>query len=262
MSGKENSTRQCTILLGSAVDSTNDPAMSDSKMIIRAATSKDMTAARANASLNPSSLQHLDIKLNDADISLYDPMELAGWVKCLQEGSNVRVEIKGSAAVNVSAIHSSFTLAGLKGASESKEADGSRVLTASRPLANQSSGARALPKQKPAGFNICLGGDNEDDLIDEDGLLSGDILVLPPSMEAKATANGDDCSGRKACDNCTCGRAGEEVGFKKNEQGSSKSSCGKCGLGDAFRCASCPYLGMPAFKPGEEPVLLDLQDDF
>lgn len=62
----------------------------------------------------------------------------------------------------------------------------------------------------------------------------------------------------KPCENCTCGKKElfESAGGQEQlETGQVESSCGKCYLGDAFRCASCPYLGKPAFEAGDKVKL-------
>ncbi len=124
---------------------------------------------------------------------------------------------------------------------------------------------------------------DDDDLINEDDLLNDEegmgLVNAPPVMEARPKE--DDCGGRKPCDNCTCGRAEAEAQMmmtvdennpQNNEGGGGgggerkiikdmKSSCGNCSKGDAFRCAGCPFLGKPAFKEGEEHLVLDLTDD-
>ncbi|KAL8785553.1 MAG: hypothetical protein Q9213_003301 [Squamulea squamosa] len=131
----------------------------------------------------------------------------------------------------------------------------------------------------PAGVGFVLPGDDldwedddDDELIDEDELLSEDdmksTVVQPLECRPKAGKR------RRACKDCSCGlaqRLEAEDAAKRNtaDQQLAKlkaeelsevdftvqgkvGSCGNCALGDAFRCDGCPYIGQPAFKPGEE----------
>ncbi|XP_072519032.1 anamorsin [Salminus brasiliensis] len=104
--------------------------------------------------------------------------------------------------------------------------------------------------------------DDDVDLVDSDELLDAEDLKKPDPASLKATSCGESgTKKKKACKNCTCGLAEElEQESKAAKKASQpKSACGSCYLGDAFRCASCPYLGMPAFKPGEKIVLANTQ---
>ncbi|KAK1438624.1 hypothetical protein QVD17_04433 [Tagetes erecta] len=99
--------------------------------------------------------------------------------------------------------------------------------------------------------------DDDMDLIDEDSLLSEEDLKkpqLPPVGDCEVGST------RKACKNCTCGRAEEEekvqkLGVTTDLLENPKSACGSCGLGDAFRCGTCPYKGLPPFKLGQKVTL-------
>ncbi|KAK6146608.1 hypothetical protein DH2020_020477 [Rehmannia glutinosa] len=99
--------------------------------------------------------------------------------------------------------------------------------------------------------------DDDVDLIDEDSLLTEEDLKkpqLPPVGDCEVGAT------RKACKNCTCGRAEaeekfERLGLTMDQLDNPQSACGSCGLGDAFRCSKCPYKGLPPFKLGEKVTL-------
>ncbi|ONK79770.1 uncharacterized protein A4U43_C01F9900 [Asparagus officinalis] len=99
--------------------------------------------------------------------------------------------------------------------------------------------------------------DDESDLIDEDSLLTEEDLKKP---QLPVVGDCEVGSTRKACKNCTCGRAeAEEKAVKldltADQINNPKSACGSCGLGDAFRCSGCPYKGFPPFKLGEKVSL-------
>ena len=119
---------------------------------------------------------------------------------------------------------------------------------------------RKKKKEEPAASenpwgNLESNGDAQ--LINEDTLMKGDTTE---DVTAKFGKDGDRIVAGKPCADCSCGKKElfEGAGIstiQKLETGQVESSCGKCYLGDAFRCATCPYLGKPAFEPGDKVKL-------
>jgi hypothetical protein len=116
--------------------------------------------------------------------------------------------------------------------------------------------------------------DDQDEMIDEDALLTEKDKAKPTEGE------GVGCPPtRKPCKDCTCGRKEEEEMKENATPGTTtssvvkmdlendpndetfKSACGNCALGDAFRCAGCPYLGQPAFKENDGEGKVVMLDD-
>uniref|UniRef100_A0A8C9GRL6 Anamorsin n=1 Tax=Piliocolobus tephrosceles TaxID=591936 RepID=A0A8C9GRL6_9PRIM len=97
---------------------------------------------------------------------------------------------------------------------------------------------------------------------DHDGSVSSDEEIHESQEDKKKVVN-------RVCDNCTCGRKEKQNSLEKKILNDNEveyvtenvtSSCGNCYLGDAFRCSSCPYKGLPAFQPGEN-VKLNLNNE-
>lgn len=228
---------------------------------IRFETKEALTKHRQ--STPPNSLDSLTLLMKADEVTaLYDPMELAGLVTLLKKKSALEIRVEGSDVVAATRmIHTSLLLAGFKAASERREGDW-RILQAVR---KETTSTTSQPIRRLVTNNkttAVIDDDDEDDLIDEDDLLT---VLAAPNMTPRTIAVGDDCSGRKPCDDCSCGRADgqqQQQSLSKKALVQKTSACGSCAKGDAFRCASCPFLGKPAFKAGQEHLVLDLMDDF
>ncbi|EPY49418.1 anamorsin family protein [Schizosaccharomyces cryophilus OY26] len=137
-------------------------------------------------------------------------------------------------------------------------------------------------KKQVALSSIQDGGEDDDlDVIDEDELIDGadrtdENVLRPPECEPAPGKK------KRACKNCTCGMremeqkesskasaqlepvklsdTGEIDFTEKLKSKNAVSSCGNCYLGDAFRCSGCPYIGLPAFNPGDPIVLAENRD--
>ncbi|KAE9378042.1 Fe-S cluster assembly protein dre2 [Stipitochalara longipes BDJ] len=165
---------------------------------------------------------------------------------------------------------------------------GPPVATMAVPLNGKRKSVDMAPS-KPAGVGyvdfsadfgdpMITGEDDDDDLIDEDTLLTEEDLKRPVNIPPECAPRIG--KRRRACKDCTCGLAekiaAEDAAKRSNADAQLKTlklgaddlaevdftvqgkvgSCGNCSLGDAFRCDGCPYIGMPAFQPGEEVRLL------
>ncbi|XP_015223651.1 anamorsin isoform X2 [Lepisosteus oculatus] len=218
------------------------------------------------------------------NVILEEPVSASGNNNKVKTLSKLISAMKMSGLVSVSEVRteplSSEVATTVKEATGYQESDLSRVrMSASKPNFEVGSssqlklslGKKVAQKEKPAldastakMWTLSANEMNDDDvdLLDTDAYLDEEDLKKPDPASLRAPSCGEGAATKKkACKNCTCGLA-EELEQETREaqkQTQSKSACGNCYLGDAFRCASCPYLGMPAFKPGEKIVLQETQ---
>jgi len=213
--------------------------------------------------------QFLDAILSTGP-SVHHSVQLLGTIaKALHPGGQLTIIESGT---SVEDLCKRLLLSGLPGATPSSSSnDIAAAVQATKPTWD--TGVRAaisLKKKTPKAettWKISLNdnndGDKDDELVDEDALLTEEDHAQRPTITADNAAAADDCevgaSGKKACKNCTCGRAEgkmEEVKLTREMLENPKTGgCGSCGLGDAFRCAGCPYKGLPSFEEGK-PIQL------
>ncbi|DBA94286.1 TPA: hypothetical protein ACH3X1_001900 [Trebouxia sp. C0004] len=232
---------------------------------------RQLTIVTSSASLKPNAIpqQTFDQAFSSAHSSGYHSTVLLGFIAAaLKPGATLTVREPASGGLNESAapLKKALLLAGFVESTNGKlmNTPQGQLVSANKP--QYAVGARASITLKPkaetkrTSWNLAADEDN-DELLDEDELLTEEDRQRPAVIAM------DDCevgAGKKACKNCTCGRADAEAAVQKVDLSQDmlenpQSACGSCGLGDAFRCSSCPYRGLPSFEMGKK---IELGSDF
>lgn len=179
--------------------------------------------------------------------------ELNSLVKVLKPGGTFRLGFKAGTAVAAKDVEKRIFMAGLNEFTQMGEGDFKAVRKVWKATPTAASKFEQLVtglESNPEGLKVVSTAAAEAQLLQNDVVLESE--------------KGGSCATKpKACKNCSCGRKEQEEKGQQDqrvkdlENGNIKSSCGSCYLGDAFRCATCPYKGLPAFEPGDK-VKLDL----
>lgn len=252
------------------------------KLIIITATPTTTSAAADFDEITNVSMHDIDYirEINHLADSSFDEGKVFGFVPSdeLQEQlfrilkPNSKLAVQGGLVDRAAgqALANDLKIQGFVDVMAAKDTDsGERFVVAKKPSWEIGSAAplKVLPPVAQATWKMGSDDLNEDDLVDENELLDDGIMALKPKVDC-----GDEIpeGGKKrACKNCSCGLAEIEAeeeakiaaGVAVEDRAASSSACGNCYKGDAFRCGSCPFLGKPAFEPGNEKVVLSLASD-
>lgn len=205
-------------------------------------------------------------------------LDSAGFNQTIPNHPAIKASLKTSQTVALNKPSSSTSATGIKPGSKLSKLKFKKL---NKPASSPVPELLQTPSAQDAEKKLRFFEDSEDDeeLIDEDTLVTstlntGSIICLrEPSSGGKKR--------RKACKDCTCGLAEQEAfGFAKKEEQTKQvqfskeelseidftvegktGGCGSCSLGDAFRCSGCPFLGLPAFQPGQAITLDGIDDD-
>ena len=181
----------------------------------------------------------------------------------VQPGGELRVRVSGAeeAVEGLSSwravLQQRLRMAGWNVAEDANSQDGAAAgwIVARRPAAADSVLGAAVP---------LTASDHGTEYLDEEELLPSEALrqKVTGSSSAKAGCGAGDSqrpAGRQPCANCTCGlkeqTEGKQAPPDPLQFQPRTGACNSCNLGDAFRCANCPYLGLPPFRAGESVKL-------